>query len=182
MRKYCTCMWSRLSQTSERIPTVLWFSLLSLKSVFLHKRPGPCSHSIPCRSCCEHIRWKRLPIHTDTTNGEHPRRPDVWHWPWTAFLLGMLPTPWTLVLYLRSHFQHLRLKNILEQLCSSRCFVGGNPWSALSAGLLFCKVWNVKIRVFPDHYLLRNLKSEMMESVSKFIPEQVHAVLTVRAL
>lgn len=95
----------------------------------------------------------------------------------------MLPTPWTLVLYLRSHFQHLRLKNVLEQLWRrSRCFVGVNPRSALSAGLLFCKVGNVKMRVLPDCYLLRNPYGEITWSERKFVLEQVDAAFIVRAL
>lgn len=95
----------------------------------------------------------------------------------------MLPTAWTLVLYLRSHFQHLRLKNILEQLWRrSRCFVGVNPRGALSAGLLLCKVGNVKMRVLPDYYLLRNPYSEITWSKRKFVLEQVDAAFIVRAL
>ena len=76
-----------------------------------------------------------------------------------------------------------KLKNILEQLWRrSRCFVGVNPRGALSAGLLLCKVGNVKMRVLPDYYLLRNPYSEITWSKRKFVLEQVDAAFIVRAL
>lgn len=72
------------------------------------------------------------------------------------------------------------MMSFLEQLWRSRCFVGVNPWHALSPGLFFCEIWNMKMRVLLDSYLLRNLDSEIMLS-QKFILEQVHAVLITRA-
>lgn len=110
----------------------------------VRKRPDPCCLLTP-RPWCREYLGRRPPLARRNPGQGAPAQTAGVVLMRKACPLGMLPVPWGLsgsVTWYPIVTVSDRGVRFLEQLCGSWCFVGVNPWRALSAVLIF--LWNLE--------------------------------------